>query len=540
MHFELLIVGGGPAGLSAAIRAAQCARAANRPVSICLIDKGTEIGAHIISGAVIDTRALDDLLPDWQALGAPLTTRVSKDEFLWLTPSRAVNVPPWLRPACLNNQGLYIGSLGQLCRWLAQQAEALGVEIYPGFSAAEILLDSQGQVTGVVTGEMGRLRNGSQGPAYTQGMQLQARYTLFAEGARGHLGKQLESMFQLRAKRNPQTFSLGLKELWRVPAASHRPGLAIHTGGWPLREATGGGFLYHYGTDLVAVGLIMSLGYRNPWLSPYEEFQRLKTHPAISAHLSDATRLAYGARVLTNGGEQSLPKLVFPGGALIGDDAGFLDPARLKGVHGAMSSGMLAAEAAIEAILQDRSHDILSAYSERWQQSTFATELHRGRNFKPALGASYWLGPLLAGIDQVVLRGRAPWTFRQHADHAQLEPADDHRPVNYPPHDERLSFDRTSSVYLSNTRHDEDQPCHLRLKAPQLSVDLNLPTYAAPEQRYCPAGVYEILSDTEEGPRLQINATNCLHCKACDIKDPTENIDWTPPQGGEGPLYSQM
>lgn len=539
MNFDLLIVGGGPAGLAAAIRAAQSARKAGRPLSICLIDKGAEIGAHIISGAIIDPRGLDKLIPDWREMGAPLSTRVEQDELFWLTHTKAIRIPSWCRPACLDNKGLYMGSLGLLCRWLATQAEALGVEIYPGFAAAELLVDSHDNVIGVATGEAGRQKNGSPGPSYTPGMHLLAHYTMFAEGARGHLGKQLEKLYHLRSGHQPQTFSLGLKELWQVPAASHHAGLAIHTAGWPLRDASGGGFLYHYGENLVAVGQVVGLGYRNPWLSPYEEFQRFKTHPLIAPHLTGATRLVYGARVLCNGGEQSLPDLVFPGGALIGDDAGFLDPARLKGIHGAILSGIMAADAAVAAVVQGRSQDRLDSYPAEWHQSPLAEELHRGRNFKPLTTRGYWFGPFLAGMDQMLLRGHAPWTCHQHADHAQLDPIDDHQPPDYPGHDGQLSFDRSASVFISNTHHDADQPCHLQLKAPNLSIDLNLPTYAAPEQRYCPAGVYEIVSDGS-GVRLQINATDCLHCKACDIKDPTENITWTPPQGGEGPLYPQM
>ncbi|MBS1210365.1 MAG: electron transfer flavoprotein-ubiquinone oxidoreductase [Proteobacteria bacterium] len=539
MHFDLLIVGGGPAGLAAAIRAKQQALAAGLEISVCLIDKGAEIGAHILSGAVIDPYALDELLPDWQARNAPLKTRVQDDQFLFLGKQHSYAVPHWLRPACLDNRGLFIGSLGELCRWLGREAEALGVEIYPGFAAAEPLFDQQGRVTGILTGEMGRQRDGREGPGYQPGMALQAQYTLFAEGARGHLGKRLEDAFGLRANADPQTFSLGIKELWQVPAAQHQPGLVIHTGGWPLTKEVGGGFIYHYGENLLAIGLIVSLAWRNPWFSPFEEFQRLKTHPALRGYLQGGSRLAYGARTLTGGGLQSLPELVFPGGALIGDEAGFLDPARLKGVHGAMLSGMLAAEAAVKALQEGRSLDVLESYPEAWRRSRLHQELHRARNFKPSLHRGPQLGPLLAGIDQKLLRGRAPWFLHNHADHSQLETAADSPRIDYPKPDGVLSFDLSSSLYLSNTQHTEDQPCHLHMKAENVSVDLNLPTYAAPEQRYCPAGVYEILQKPD-GLHLHINAANCLHCKACDIKDPTQNIVWQPPQGGEGPIYPQM
>jgi electron-transferring-flavoprotein dehydrogenase len=539
MHFDLLIVGGGPSGLAAAIHAKQLASASGRQISVCLIDKGSEIGAHILSGAIIDTRSLDLLIPDWQTRQAPLTTRVTHDEFLFLSSKSSLRMPHWLRPACLDNRGLYLGSLGALCRWLAEYAEALGVEIYPGFVAKELLFATDGSLKGVITGEMGRLRDGGEGPAFTPGMALTAAYTLFGEGARGHLGKQLEGVFSLRTGVDPQTFSLGIKELWQVPSSQHVPGLAIHTTGWPLGSEVGGGFLYHYGPNLVAVGLVSSLAYRNPWFSPFEEFQRLKTHPALCPHLAGGTRLAYGARVLANGGPQSIPRLVFPGGALIGDTAGFLDPARLKGIHGAIFSGMLAAHSVIEATHAGRSQDILADYPENWQQSMFSKELHAGRNFKPSVDLGTIIGPLLAGIDQKLLRGHAPWTLHHKADHRRLEPSNQHQTIAYPKPDGKVSFDRASSVFLSNTRHAEDQPCHLRVLSPDLYMEVNLPTYASPEQRYCPAGVYEILG-TPEQPRLHINAANCLHCKACDIKEPTQNIEWAPPQGGEGPLYTQM
>lgn len=540
MHFDLLIVGGGPSGLAAAIRAAQQARKAGQTVSICLLDKGAEIGAHILSGAVMDVRALQTLLPDWRETGAPLDTYVSDDILLWLNQDKAWRIPHGIVPACLHNNGHLIGSLGLLCRWLAKRAEALGVEIYAGFAATEILYDAHGAVAGVTTGDMGLRRDGSKGPQYAEGINLMAHYTLFAEGARGHLGKRLEQRFGLRQGIPPQSFSLGIKELWQIPQAQHRRGSVIHTAGWPLPDATGGGFLYHYGKDLVAVGLISSLGYRNPWFSPFDEFQRLKTHPAIHNHLKDGKRLEYGARVLTAGGPQAMPGLVFPGGALIGDNAGFLDAARLKGIHGAMSSGMMAADAAIRALGAGRSQDILQAYPESWHKSVFAMELRQGRNFKPLASLHRWLGPVLATIDQTIMRGHAPWTLQPSPAPVQMMAANSQPRISYPSSYRFPCADRASSVFLSNLHYTEDQPCHLKLQSAETYQDINLGIYAAPEVRYCPAGVYELLRDQDQKPRLQINAGNCLHCKACDIKDPAGNIEWTPSQGGEGPLYTQM
>ncbi len=543
MQFDVLIVGGGPAGLAAAIRLKQCAQQAGREISVCLIEKAGEIGAHTLSGAVIDPRGLSELLPDWQADGAPLTTAVTEDRFLFLSQTGSHQVPDSALIPSLRNHGNYIGSLGQLVRWLGQQAEALGVEIYAGFAGAEVLYDEHANVIGVVTGDMGVLRDGSHGPNYQPGMALLADYTLFAEGCRGHLGKQLEERFKLRAGVDPQTYGLGIKELWEVPADKHQPGLVVHTAGWPLNSDTyGGSFLYHYGDRRVAVGFVLGLGYSNPYLSAYEEFQRYKTHPAIRPHLEGAKRLAYGARALTAGGLQSLPKLVFPGGALIGDDAGFLNAARIKGTHTAIKSGMLAADACFAAIAAGHKQDELTAYPEAFRASWLHAELHATRNFKPLMSKGLWLGTLAFGLEQKLLGARSPWTLHNKADYAQLRPAADFMPIDYPKPDGVLTFDRFSSVFMSNTHHEEDQPCHLQLKNPAVAIGINYERYASPEQRYCPAGVYEIVRDAESGgsPRLQINAQNCVHCKSCDIKDPTQNINWVPPQGGEGPIYTEM
>lgn len=543
MEFDVVVVGGGPAGLAAAIRLKQL----NPELGVCLIEKGAEIGAHILSGAVMDPRALTELFPDWQERNAPLDTLVSEDRFLLLTASGSRQLPNALLPGCFHNDGNYVISLGEVCRWLGAQAEALGVEIYPGFAAAEFI-EEEGRVVGVVTGDMGIGKDGQAGPGYQPGMELRGKYTLFAEGCRGHLGKRLEQRFNLRAGAAPQVYGLGLKELWEVPAAQHVNGLVMHTAGWPLSADTyGGGFCYHYGgmsgnptqPNLIAIGLVVGLGYSNPYLAPFEEMQRLKTHPAIRPMLTDGKRLAYGARAMTSGGLQALPKLIFPGGALIGDDAGFLVASRIKGSHAAIKSGMLAAEAAAAALADARAGDELTAYPKKFRQSWLFDELHQARNFKPLMSKGLWLGSLLFGIDQQVLRGKAPWTLGLTADHGKLKPATQCAPIDYPKPDGTLTFDRLSSVFLSNTNHEEDQPCHLRLKDPALAISHNLALYDAPEQRYCPAGVYEIVTENAV-PRLQINAQNCVHCKTCDIKDPGQNIDWVSPQGGEGPIYQGM
>ncbi|HET6718711.1 MAG TPA: electron transfer flavoprotein-ubiquinone oxidoreductase, partial [Rhodocyclaceae bacterium] len=520
MEYDVVVVGGGPAGLAAAIRVKQLAAEKGREISVCLIEKGSEVGAHILSGAVMDPRALNELLPDWKERGAPLKTAVSEDRVLILSESGSRRIPNWLLPACLHNEGNYIISLGNLCRWLAEQAEALGVEIYAGFAGSEVLYDEAGAVKGVATGDMGRLKDGSPGPNFQPGMELHAKYTLFAEGCRGHLGKQLEARFALRADCDPQTYGIGIKELWEVTPDKHQPGLVVHTAGWPLDNATyGGGFLYHLEDNLVAYGYVVGLGYSNPYLSPFEEMQRLKLHPAIKATFEGGKRIAYGARAIAAGGLQSLPKLVFPGGALIGDDAGFLNASRIKGSHCAIKSGSLAAEACVDALAAERQRDELSAFPTAFRGSWLFDELYQARNFKPWMGKGFVFGSLMFGVDQVVFRGKAPWTLANKADHSCLKPAAECTPIAYPKPDGKITFDRLSSVFLSNTNHEEDQPCHLQLKDAAVPIKLNLAKYDAPEQRYCPAGVYEIVGgENGSEPRLQINAQNCVHCKTCDIK----------------------
>ncbi|MCM5569525.1 electron transfer flavoprotein-ubiquinone oxidoreductase [Burkholderiaceae bacterium FT117] len=542
MEFDVVIVGGGPAGLAAAIRLKQLAADKGSELGVCVIEKGSEIGAHILSGAVMDPRALNELLPDWKSMGAPLNTEVSEDRFLFLSETGSRQVPNWMLPACFQNHGNYVISLGNVVRWLGQQAEALGVEIYPGFAASEVLYNDDGSVKGVATGNMGVGRDGEPTDAFQPGMELHAKYTFFAEGARGHLGKQLISKFALDAGRDPQSYGIGLKELWEIDPAKHKPGLVVHTAGWPLSSDTyGGSFLYHFDDNKVAVGFVVGLNYSNPWLSPFEEFQRYKTHPAIRHFLEGGKRLSYGARAITAGGLNSLPDFTFPGGCLIGCDAGFLNASRIKGSHAAIKTGMLAAEAAFEAIAAGRASDRLTAYPEAFRASWLHDELYRARNFKPAMGKGLWLGTLLVGIDQVVFKGKAPWTMHTtKPDHAYLKPASECTPIQYPKPDGKLSFDRLSSVFVSNTNHEENQPIHLTLKDASVPVATNLAKYAGPEQRYCPAGVYEFVKDEDGSDRLQINAQNCVHCKTCDIKDPTQNIVWVVPEGGGGPNYPGM
>ncbi|MCX7962108.1 MAG: electron transfer flavoprotein-ubiquinone oxidoreductase [Burkholderiales bacterium] len=538
MAYDLVVVGGGPAGLAAAIRAKQLAP----ELSVCVLEKGSEIGAHILSGAVMDPRALAELFPDWKEKGAPLEVPVTEDRFLFLTESRAWRTPDWLLPACFRNHGNYVVSLGNVVRWLGRQAERLGVEVFAGFAAADVLYDERGAVMGVATGDVGINRKGEKTDAYQPGMELHAKYTFFAEGCRGHLGRQLEARFDLRRGADPQVYGIGLKELWELAPEKHRPGLVMHTAGWPLDRATyGGSFLYHLNDRLAAVGFVVGLGYRNPYLSPYEEFQRWKTHPAIRAFLEGGRRIGYGARAIAAGGLQSLPKTVFPGGCLIGDDAGFLNAARIKGSHCAIKSGMLAAEAAVEAIAAGRARDELVAYPEAFRKSWLFDELYRARNFKPWLSKGLYLGTLMFGIDQIVFGGKAPWTLRhRHADHETLAKKTEAQPIVYPKPDGVLTFDRLTNLSFSGVSHNEDQPVHLTLKDASVPIRVNLELYDAPETRYCPAGVYEIVRADGGEPRLQINAPNCVHCKTCDIKDPTQNIVWVAPEGGGGPNYANM
>jgi electron-transferring-flavoprotein dehydrogenase len=541
MQYDVVVVGAGPAGLAAAIRLKQLAAERGKDVSVCVVEKGSEVGAHILSGAVVDPRALAELFPKWKEDGAPLNQPVTGDRFLFLSREGSWKVPHWLLPACFRNEGNYVASLGNVARWLGTQAEALGVEIYPGFAAAEVLYSGDGRVQGVATGDMGIGKHGEKTARFQPGIELRAKYTLFAEGCRGNLGKLLEARYRLREGVAPQVYGIGLKELWEVKPERHVPGLVVHSAGWPLDNATyGGSFLYHLENHQVAVGFVVGLGYRNPYLSPFEEFQRYKTHPAIRGFFEGGRRIAYGARAIAAGGLQSLPKLVFPGGALVGDDAGFLNASRIKGTHAAIKSGMLAAEAAYDALVAGREGDELTAYPEAFRKSWLHQELHRARNFKPFMSMGLYTGTLMVGVDQVVFGGRAPWTLtHRHADHETLEPAARHEPIEYPKPDGVLTFDRLSSVFVSNTNHEEDQPAHLTLIDPAIPTKLNLAVYAGPETRYCPAGVYEFVSEGG-APRLQINAQNCVHCKTCDIKDPAQNIQWVVPEGGGGPNYPNM
>jgi electron-transferring-flavoprotein dehydrogenase len=542
MEYDVVIVGGGPAGLAAAIRLKQLAAQQGREVSVCVLEKGGELGAHILSGAVMDPRAMEELFPNWKEQGAPLNTAVTEDRVLFLTETKSYATPHFMVPKALANHGNYVISLGNVVRWLGQQAEALGVEIFPGFPAAEILYNDDGSVKGVATGNMGVNREGEPTDAFQLGMELHAKYTLFAEGSRGHLGKQLIAKYELDKGKDPQVYGIGIKELWEIDPAKHQPGLVIHTAGWPLASDTyGGSFLYHLENNQVAVGFVVGLAYQNPYLSPYEEFQRYKTHPDIRGFFEGGKRVSYGARAITAGGLQSLPKTVFPGGALVGDDAGFLNVSRIKGSHAAIKTGMLAADAAFAALGEGRQHDELAGYPAAFEQSWLHEELHVARNFKPWMSKGLVLGTIMTGIDQILFKGKAPWTLRhKHADHETLRPAADFTPIVYPKPDGKLTFDRLSSVFISNTNHAEDQPVHLTLKNPNVPVEINLAKYAGPEQRYCPAGVYEFMKTDDGKDRLQINAQNCVHCKTCDIKDPTQNIVWVTPEGGGGPNYPNM
>jgi electron-transferring-flavoprotein dehydrogenase len=535
MEYDVVVVGGGPAGLAAAIRLKQLAAAAENEIAVCVVEKGSEVGAHILSGAVFEPRALDELIPDWRERGAPLVTPATEDRFLLLTQSRAFRLPT---PPQMRNHGNYIISLGNLCRWLAQQAAALGVEIYPGFAAAEVLYDEAGRVRGVATGDMGIGKDGGPTDRYEPGVELVAKETLFAEGCRGSLTKTLVERFRLRDGVDPQTYAIGIKELWEIAPEQRQPGLVIHTIGWPLDTGTyGGSFLYHLEGGQVAVGFVIGLDYRNPYLNPFEEFQRFKTHPAIRRFFEGGRRSAYGARALNEGGFQSIPRLDFPGGALIGCAAGYLNVPKIKGSHTAMKSGMVAAETVFRRLAGDQSASVRQVLEQSWVWD----ELHRVRNIRPSFRWGLYAGLAYSALDTYILRGAAPWTFHNHADYTQLMPASAARRIEYPRPDGKVSFDRLSSVFISNTNHEEDQPAHLRLRDPAKAIEVNYRLYDSPEQRYCPAGVYEIVQPDEAvAPYLQINAQNCVHCKTCDIKDPEQNIDWVVPEGGGGPNYPNM
>jgi electron-transferring-flavoprotein dehydrogenase len=542
MEFDVVIVGAGPAGLSAACRLTQLAQESDTELNICVVEKGSEVGAHIISGAILEPRALDELFPDWQERGAPVKTPVSGDEVLWMTgDSGATRVPGLFVPSPMHNKGNYIISLGELCRWLGEQAEAMGVNIFPGFAASEVLYDD-GRVAGVITGDMGVAENGEPKSTYEAGYELRARYTIFSEGCRGSLGKQLMQKFDLREQADPQHYGIGLKEIWVIDADKHQEGLVVHTAGWPLDSKTeGGGFLYHAANNQVYVGYIIALNYSNPHLNPFKEFQRWKQHPKVRQYLEGGERISYGARAVNKGGLQSLPKVSFPGGVLAGCEAGYLNGAKIKGSHTAMKTGMLAAESIFEALKSETPDDTVGNYEQRVKDSWVWKELYASRNFGPAQHKfGNFLGAAFIWIDQNIFRGKLPFTLRNtDADHDSLQPASSATPIDYPSPDGKISFDLLSSVFLSSTNHEENQPIHLHLADASIPIDKNLPEFDEPAQRYCPAGVYEIV---EEGgsKRFQINSQNCVHCKSCDIKDPAQNITWTVPEGGGGPNYPGM
>ncbi len=541
MEYDVLVVGGGPSGLSAAIRVKQLGAESGQDLSVCVIEKGAEIGAHILSGAVLETRALDELLPNWKDLGAPLDTPAREDTFMYLTPVNHISLPT---PPQMHNEGNYIISLGNFARWLGEQAEAMGVEIYPGFAAAEVLFHEDGSVKGIATGDMGIQKDGKPGPNHQVGMELHARQTIFAEGCRGSLGKELMERFGLRENSDVQTYAIGIKELWDIDPEKSEPGRIIHTTGWPLDHKTyGGSFLYHLSGNQVAVGFVVGLDYQNPYFSPYQEFQRFKHHPSIASVFEGGRRVSYGARALNEGGFQSIPKLTFPGGMLVGCEAGFLNVPKIKGTHLAMKSGMTAAEAVFDALTgEGEEAREITGYTERLQDTWLWQELYKVRNIRPSFKHGFLAGLIYSAIDTYVFQGSAPWTFKHHGpDHESLKPKGQCKPIEYPKPDGVISFDRLTNVAFSNTYHEEDQPAHLTLKDQNIPISINLEHYDAPEQRYCPAGVYEIVAE-EDGsePRLQINAQNCVHCKTCDIKDPTQNIKWVTPEGGGGPSYPNM
>ena len=541
MEVDVAIVGAGPSGLSAAIRLMQLASSANHEINVCIVEKGSEVGAHILSGAVIETRALDELIPNWREKEAPLTTQVTHEKMMFLSEKSALKVPNIFLPSAMHNNKNYIVSLGNFCRWLAEQAEAMGVEIYPGFAAAEILYNDNGSVKGIATGDMGIGQDAIPGPNYQPGMEIHAKYTFFAEGCRGHLGKQLKNKFNLEQNIQTQTYGIGIKELWEIDPKKHKKGTVTHTAGWPLDNSTyGGSFIYHADNNQLAIGFVVGLDYNNPYLSPYEEFQRFKTHPEIKPMLEGGRRISYGARALNEGGIQCLPKLYFPGGVLTGCDAGTLNMPKIKGTHTAMKSGMLAAESSFKAIVEGREHDELLEYEGAFISSWAGKELKRARNVRPSFKWGLLWGTIYTGLDQIFFRGKAPWTIKHHGpDHKKLKKAGDCIPIEYPKPDGKITFDKLTNVSFSGTNHEENQPSHLTLKDHGIPVNLNLADYDGPEARYCPAGVYEYVEENNQR-RLQINSQNCVHCKTCDIKDPTQNIEWVTPEGGGGPNYPNM
>ena len=546
MEYDVVVIGGGPGGLATAIRIKQLAAEKGNDVSVVVLEKGSEPGAHILSGAVMDPKAMTELIPNWKELGCPLNQEVTGDDVLFLSETGTKRTPDWLLPRNFHNDGCYVVSLSNVVKWMAAHAESIGVEIFPGFTAAEVLYNDDGSVKGVATGNLGVGKDGEPTDNFQLGMELHAKYTIFAEGARGHLGKQVIAKYNLAEGRDPQSYAIGIKELWEVDPSKAKPGLVVHTSGWPMQDdAFGGGFLYHLEDNKVTLGFVLGLDYKNPWLSPFEEMQRWKTHPAIAAHLEGAKRIGYGARAINNGTPQALPKTVFPGGALIGCDAGYLNAARIKGSHAAIKSGMLAADAAFDAVSAGRANDELSAYPAAFEKSWLSKELNQYRNFKLWFKKGMLVGTVMTGIEQWLLPklgiDTPPWTLHGNKpDHVSLEPAAQHAQINYPKPDGKLTFDRLSSVFISNTNHEENQPAHLTLKDASVPVNINLATYAGPESRYCPAGVYEFVKNDDNTDRLQINAQNCVHCKTCDIKDPTQNIVWVTPEGGGGPNYSGM